>query len=153
MIELKKNLYPTDFSDFAAHAQSYVIELAKKFDAEVLLIHVTSGTIFPVAYSIGVDSGDIDLQIQKAAKKHLHKIEERVAAEGVKVSSELRVGEPFPEIIGVARREVVDLIIMATHGHGAVKHMFLGSTAEKVVRKAPCPVLTIRHPEHEFVHP
>ncbi len=153
MIELKKILYPTDFSDYASHAQSYVVELAKKFDAEVLIIHVTSGSVFPVTYSIGVDFGDLDLQIQNAAKNHMQKIEERIGAEGVKVSSELPVGEPFPEIVRSARREVVELIIMATHGHGAIKHMFLGSTAEKVVRKAPCPVLTMRHPEHEFVHP
>jgi len=153
MIELKKILYPTDFSDYASHALSYVLELAKKFDAEVLIIHVTCGSVFPVTYSIGVDFGDLDLQIQKAAKNHMRKIEERIGAEGVKVSSELKAGEPFPEIVRCARRKVVDLIIMATHGHGAIKHMFLGSTAEKVVRKAPCPVLTIRHPEHEFVHP
>ena len=69
MIELKKILYPTDFSDYASHAQSYVVELAKKFDAEVLIIHVTSGSVFPVTYSIGVDFGDLDLQIQNAAKK------------------------------------------------------------------------------------
>ena len=127
--------------------------MAKKFDAQVLVIHVTGGTIYPVAYSIGVDTGDLDQQIQTAAKDHLKKIADRISALGISVRSELRVGAPFPEIVATARREVVDLIIMATHGHGAVKHIFLGSTAEKVVRKAPCPVLTIRHPEHEFVHP
>ncbi len=153
MIELKKILYPTDFSDYASHAQTYVVEMAKKFGAEVLVIHITSGTIYPVAYSIGVDSGDLDLQIQAAAKTHLKKIVDGINALGVTARSELCVGEPFPEIVATARREVSDLIILATHGHGAVKHMFLGSTAEKVVRKAPCPVLTIRHPEHEFVHP
>ena len=65
----------------------------------------------------------------------------------------LVVGTAFVEIVRAAREKNVDLIIMATHGWGPFKHMLLGSTAEKVVRKARCPVLTVRSPEHEFVHP
>ena len=62
-------------------------------------------------------------------------------------------GLPFTEILRVAREKDIDLIVMGTHGHTGLAHVFLGSVADKVVRRAPCPVLTVRHPEHEFVHP
>jgi nucleotide-binding universal stress UspA family protein len=62
-------------------------------------------------------------------------------------------GTPFVEIVRYARREVIDLIVMGTHGRGAIAHMLLGSVAERVIRKAPCPVLTVRPEEHEFVMP
>ena len=62
-------------------------------------------------------------------------------------------GHPFVEILSDAKQHDIDLIVMGTHGRGAIKHMLLGSVAEKVVRKAPCPVLTVRHPDHEFVMP
>jgi len=64
-----------------------------------------------------------------------------------------RVGHPFVEVVRYAREESIDLIVMGTHGRGAVGHLLLGSVAERVVRKAPCPVLTVRHPQHEFVRP
>ena len=65
----------------------------------------------------------------------------------------MRRGSPFVEIVRYAKSENIDLIVMGTHGRGPIAHMLLGSVAEKVVRKAPCPVLTVRHPEHEFVMP
>ena len=63
------------------------------------------------------------------------------------------VGHAFVEILQYASGNDIDLIVMGTHGRGAVKHMLLGSVAEKVVRKAPCPVLTVRHPGYEFIMP
>jgi nucleotide-binding universal stress UspA family protein len=71
----------------------------------------------------------------------------------LKVQCLVREGTPFYEIITCAKELEVDLIILGTHGRGPFAHMLMGSVAEKVVRKAPCPVLTVRHPEHEFVHP
>jgi nucleotide-binding universal stress UspA family protein len=61
------------------------------------------------------------------------------------------VGSPFYEIVRYATEQQIDLIVIGTHGRGPLGHMLLGSVAEKVVRKAPCPVLTVRHPQHEFV--
>ena len=63
------------------------------------------------------------------------------------------IGPPFLTIINYAKREPIDLIVMGTHGRGAIAHLLIGSVAENVVRKAPCPVLTVRHPEHEFITP
>jgi nucleotide-binding universal stress UspA family protein len=62
-------------------------------------------------------------------------------------------GPPFLAIVHYAKRESIDLIVMGTHGRGAMAHLLIGSVAENVVRKAPCPVLTVRHPQHEFVSP
>ena len=63
------------------------------------------------------------------------------------------MGRPFAEIIAYARQNDIDLIVMGTHGRGAIAHVFLGSTTEKVVRKAPCAVMTVRAPDHGFVMP
>jgi len=72
---------------------------------------------------------------------------------GITVETIHRVGVPFVEIIKAAREKEVDLIVIATHGKSGLSHILFGSVAEKVVRKAPCPVLSIRHPEHEFIMP
>ena len=72
---------------------------------------------------------------------------------GCEITTRLREGQPFVEIVTVARDEDADLIVMGTHGRTGLAHMLIGSTAEKVVRMAPCPVLTVKHPEHEFVLP
>ena len=69
------------------------------------------------------------------------------------VTREVLMGHPFVEIIRYAREQDVDCIVLGTHGRSGLSHLLLGSVAERVVRKAPCPVLTVRHPEHEFVMP
>jgi nucleotide-binding universal stress UspA family protein len=66
---------------------------------------------------------------------------------------EIEQGSPFVQIVTYAKRFDIDLIVLGTHGRGPIAHMLMGSVAERVVRKAPCPVLTVRHPEHEFVLP
>jgi nucleotide-binding universal stress UspA family protein len=153
MIDLKKILYATDFSTYSAHARPYAIEFAKKFGAEVTIINVLMSPSYAVSPEFAVDLTKIQKDMQAAAEASLAEVRAAFEKESVPARAILEVGSPFSEIIKTAENEKIDLIIMATHGHGAVKHMLLGSTAEKVVRKAPCPVLTIRHPEHEFVHP
>ena len=153
MIDLKTILYPTDFSEDARHACPYVIDLAKKFGARVILIHVVPAPTYAVSYEIAVDTSTLDEEMRKSAQTRIEKLAGEFAAEGIECDAVIEVGGAFVEIIKTARDREADLIVLATHGLGALKHMLLGSTAEKVVRKAPCPVLTIRHPEHEFVHP
>ena len=153
MIEIRKIVYPTDFSDYAAYALPYVEEFAKKFGAKVILTHVIAVPVYAATYEIAVDMTSLREAIQEAAVKKLGEIADQLRAAGIEVQAAVELGNSFVEIISVARREKADLIIIATHGLGALKNLLLGSTAERVVRKAPCPVLTIRHPEHEFVHP
>lgn len=153
MIDLKKILYPTDFSEYAANARPYVIELAKKFGAEVTVINVLMSPSYAVSPEFAVDLTKIQKDMQAAAESNLEEVRKIFEKEGIPARTVLEIGSPFAEIVHTAKKDKSDLVVMATHGHGAVKHMLLGSTAEKVVRKAPCPVLTVRHPEHEFVHP
>jgi nucleotide-binding universal stress UspA family protein len=80
-------------------------------------------------------------------------VEKHLAKSGLSVVSDVALGRPFMEIIRYAKDNQMDLIVLGTHGRSGLRHVLLGSVAERVVRKAPCPVLTIRHPEHEFVMP
>lgn len=153
MIEIKHILFPTDFSDYAANAVLYVIDFAKKFGAKVTVIHVLSPPTYAVTPEFNVDLTKIQKEVEVASQGRINELMGRLSEEGLDADSLIEIGSPFAEIVKCARDRDVNLIVLATHGHGAVKHMLLGSTAEKVVRKAPCPVLTVRHPEHEFVHP
>jgi len=151
MIDIKKILHPTDFSDNADAALPYVKEFAKKFGAKVSLVHVVAVPVYAASYEISVDLTSMRDALFDGAKKKLAELEAQLKAEGIAVESFVEIGTSYVEIITTAEREKVDMIVLATHGLGGLKHMLLGSTAERVVRKAPCPVLTIHHPEHEFV--
>jgi len=156
MIRMSKILYPTDFSRFSLYALPYARSFAEEYGAEVHCLHVVDeGYQYWVAMSgEGVPIGPGPEEILDAARQQM----DRFAAEhlkdwGVGVKTAVVLGRPFVEIIQYAREMPADLIVIATHGHSGLKQMLLGGTAEKVVRKAPCPVLTIRHPEHGFVMP
>ena len=92
--------------------------------------------------------------LEKSARKQLESQLTPQELEKYQAQLELINGtSEFVEIVRYAREKNIDLLVMGTHGRGPIAHMLLGSVAEKVVRKAPCPVLTVRHPEHEFVMP
>ena len=93
----------------------------------------------------------IEKEMRERGKKELERLVKEHVAGQVASRAKIRTGKPFLEIIGMAKEEDVDLIIIATHGHTGVEHIIFGSTAEKVVRKAPCPVLVVRSEEHEFI--
>ncbi len=151
MISLKKIMVPTDFSEHSSKAVRYGEELALKFNAELVLIHVME--IAPILYTEGaVFPFESTKAMTDAAIKHL----EQVVVESdnlVKVSRTVVEGSPFVEIVRQAKENSVDLIVIGTHGRGAIAHMLMGSVAEKVVRKAPCPVLVVRDEEHDFILP
>jgi nucleotide-binding universal stress UspA family protein len=92
----------------------------------------------------------INTEWDDRAKDELQKLAKSEIAEIANVKTIIKTGKPFVEIIETAKEEDVDLIIIATHGHSGVEHILFGSTAEKVVRKAPCPVLTLREPIKGF---
>jgi nucleotide-binding universal stress UspA family protein len=155
MISIRKILYPTDFSEYANFALPYAAELAKTYKSEVIVLHVAWGSEMAIVspYSISFEGTNLAENIEEASKLKLEDVKARFTKEGVTARGIVKFGTSFVEIIETAREEKVDLIVIATHGWGAVKHLLLGSTAERVVRKAPCPVLTVRHPEHDFVRP
>lgn len=151
MITLKKILVPTDFSEHSAKAMRYGAELAAKFGAELHLLHAIETT--PTMYGDGAYfPPETEAELEAAAVKQLNDLKLDVTAD-LQVVRLAKHGHPFVEVIRYAKNSEIDLIVIGTHGRGAIAHMLLGSVAEKVVRKAPCPVLAVRDEEHDFVLP
>ena len=154
MISLKKLLVADDFSEHSGIALQYAAEFARAFDASVIVCHVVEGASILAQMPPGGEGyfppNLAELQEEAAGKLLQQRLEEFGLA-----NADVRIpaGKPFVEIVRLAKEENADLIITGTHGRGAIAHMLMGSTAEKVVRKAPCPVLTVRSGEHEFVMP
>jgi nucleotide-binding universal stress UspA family protein len=169
MIALKRILVPTDFSDASEAAVKYGVALARAFNAKLYLLHVALRHDLDVSaerqrvvdtflseMTAGVVPLGLDESMQHAARELLGKILSKENEEELRVEYVLRasgLGGPYVEIVRYAQHCDIDLIVMGTHGRGFVAHMLMGSVAEKVVRRAPCPVLTVRHPEHEFIMP
>jgi nucleotide-binding universal stress UspA family protein len=155
MIDLHRILVPTDFSKHSENALAYAAAFAEKFDADLYLLHVVQdlALFVPEAITNAPPLTPPLEQLTVAVREAMDRLIEGHQLRGFTVHAEVREGSPFYEIIRFAREQDVDLIIMGTHGRAGLVHVLLGSVAEKVVRKAPCPVLTVRHPEHEFVHP
>jgi len=151
-IALKHILVPIDFSEYSKNALRYAVSFAKHFNAELLLVYVVEPAIYPADFSFGqVTLPNIEKEFRERGKKELDKLVHSEIKNQVKAQTMVCTGKPFIEILKVAKQENIDLIIIATHGHTGVEHILFGSTAEKVVRKAPCPVLVVHSPEREFV--
>jgi nucleotide-binding universal stress UspA family protein len=155
MIDLHRILVPTDFSKHSHNALTYAAAFAQKFGAELYLLHVVQdlALFIPEAVSVAPPIAPPVEQMTAAAREAVERVARESDLGSVPVHCEVREGTPFYEIIQFAKENAIDLIIMGTHGHTGLAHVLLGSVTEKVVRKAPCPVLTVRDPEHEFVHP
>jgi nucleotide-binding universal stress UspA family protein len=156
MIELRKILFPTDFSDLSLHALTYARSFAKQFRAELHVLHVVDEA-YQYWMAMGPNSlpvGPPPEELLTVSSKELDKfVETHLRGNGTSVVKVTQMGRPFMEIVRYARDKSIDLIVLGTHGRSGLRHALLGSVAERVVRKAPCPVLTIRHPEHDFVMP
>jgi nucleotide-binding universal stress UspA family protein len=155
MIDLHRILVPTDFSKYSQAGLTYAAAFAEKFGAEMTLLHVVQdlAVFIPDMVTVAPPLGPSVDQLSAAARTAFDRIIQENHLEKLTIHREVRQGTPFYEIIRFAREGDFDLIVMGTHGHTGLAHVLLGSVTEKVVRKAPCPVLTVRHPEHEFVHP
>jgi nucleotide-binding universal stress UspA family protein len=154
MVAFKRIIVPTDFSEHSLRGLDYAIEIAEKFGARLKLIYVIEPLMQAADVSwTTVDFEQLNQAHRESAEKQLAQLlEERVPA-GLTAETAIHFGKPFVEILKVAKADNADLIVMATHGRGAISHILMGSTAEKVVRKAPCPVLTVKHPKHLFAMP
>ena len=149
--EIKKVLVPIDFSDYSKFALKYAVDFAQKFSAEMILVYVVEPVIYPPDFSMGqIAIPSVNTEWDIKAKEELDKLANSEIPDGVKVKTIIKTGKPFLEVIETAAEEDTDLIIIATHGHSGMEHILFGSTAEKVVRKAPCPVLTLREPNKGF---
>lgn len=146
MITIRRILVPTDFSDCATKAVRYAAELADKFGAELVLLHVVPGAALALpdaVMSVPAPVADLDALID-AGKDGLAALVTTLKLENQKPRTEVRLGAPEQEITAAAQDLGADLVCIGTHGRGGLARMFLGSVAEMVVRHAPCPVLTVR---------
>ena len=136
---LRNILAPIDFSEPSNRALAYARALANKYGAALYLLHVVRDT----RDAPGTDtdrSRSLADEIERAARDRLDGL---LAGErGERMIT--RIGQPHDEILGYARTHDIDLIVMGTHGYSGIEHMVLGSVAERVVRSAPCPVMTVR---------
>ncbi len=149
--EIKKVLVPIDFSDYSKSALNYAVDFAKHFNAELFLIYVVEPVIYPPDFSMGqIAIPSIDLDMDKRANEELENLARKQIPKDLSTKTIVKTGKPFVEIIDTAKQIDADIIIIATHGHSGVEHILFGSTAEKIVRKAPCPVLTLREPLKGF---
>lgn len=143
---VKSILVPIDFSDYSKNALQYAASIGRQFGAELLLIYVVEPTISPADFSFGqVVLPNIEKELQERGEIELNELASK--QEGVTVKTLVRTGKPFLEIVRTAEEKEIDLIVMATHGHTGMEHLIFGGTAEKVIRKAPCPVLMLRPEE------
>ena len=152
MIKLKKVLVPTDFSDSARHAFSYGVSFAVEYHAELVLLHVVENLTVGYASDLfPVPMAEVFQEISGYARTELHKLAEEARQRGVAVSELVVQGKPSAEIIRHAADNGVDMIVLGTHGKGMLDQALFGSTTERVVRRAPCPVLSVHMAGHEFV--
>jgi nucleotide-binding universal stress UspA family protein len=149
MTEIRRILVPVDFSEHSQRALDDAIGLAEKFGAELHLLHCyevyPAGAIgFP--YNVAIPE-TYEREIREAATARLASWREKVTARGIRAEQHLVMDRPSHGIVGLAEKLPADLIVIGTYGLTGVKHVLLGSVAERVLRHAPCPVLTVKHQE------
>ena len=155
MIKIANVLVATDFGEASTAALAYAREFARAFGAKLHVLHVVDN---PMAYTgaeaVGVDFRGLLAELEAKAQASLDQIVTAEDRAQLRAVTTIRTGNtPAYEIVSHAKLANIDLIIMGTHGRGLMSHLLMGSVAEKVVRTAPCPVLTVHHPEHEFILP
>lgn len=144
LFKLQRILVPVDFSDCSNKALQYAVPFAKQFGAALVLLHVVE------PYPAAPEMASYDFETVQDCRGELEKLRKSIDAV-VRAKTLLRTGTAHTEIAHVADDLEVDLIIISTHGRNGLSRVFLGSTAEKVIRHAPCPVLIVREREREFI--
>lgn len=155
-MRFEKILFPTDFSDLALVALAHARELTEVFNAQLHCLHVVDdayqywSAMGPESIPVGPPPENL---LELAGTRMEQFRAEHLADLSCEPVTHVTMGRPFVEIIAYSRDNEIGLIVMGTHGRGAIAHMLLGSTTEKVVRKAPCAVMTVRASDHDFVMP
>lgn len=152
LLPIRRILCPIDFQGAAEESLKTASELAERFDAELLLVHVISPVPMPIPPPMGgapVANHDIaryEKELEESYARELKRLADRLVGDRVRTRTMVAVGDASGEIARLAGEEDADLLVIATHGRTGLKRFFLGSTTEAVVRTAECPVLTLRHP-------
>jgi nucleotide-binding universal stress UspA family protein len=156
MIAFKNVLVATDFGEPSTTALEYGRAFARTFNASLHVIHVVENVFVQgmLADAVPANYADLLQELEESGRRQLDATIGDDDRRELNATPVLLTGAGSAAgIVAYARKANVDLIVMGTHGRGGWSHLMMGSVAEKVVRTAPCPVLTVRHPEHEFVSP
>jgi len=146
-MKIKRILVPVDFSKQSRKALDYAIELARPTAAQVVALFVVEPIYYAepdLAGAVGSTVGGLLEQQRSGAEKQLARLRARLAKRCIKLRTLLQEGTPYQAIVDTARTIKADLIVISTHGRTGLSHLLMGSVAERVVRTATCPVLTIR---------
>ena len=153
MADIKKILFATDFSDNSKYALTFALSFTQKYEAKLFILHVIQQPSYPLGMyaEISFDAMDkFSQSISQAVDKEMQTLREKDLKGISSYECMIVHGTPSLEILRTAKEKAVDLIVVGTHGRTGLDHVLFGSTAEKVVRRAPCPVLSVRLPGKEF---
>jgi nucleotide-binding universal stress UspA family protein len=155
MLNIKKILCPIDFSETSEEALKYAIQFAKAFSAHIDIVHILFDETQVVAFYLPQTTfQNMENEITQATKEQFKELINKYPdLTYISHSTKIIKGTPFLEIIKYAKDCKSDMIVIGTHGRTGLEHVLFGSTAEKVVRKAPCPVLTVRKENQKFKMP
>jgi nucleotide-binding universal stress UspA family protein len=158
VIVIKNVLVATDFSPASESALGYGRALSRTFAARLHVIHVVDDVASRLAYAdlamSELTPGDVQAEIERASRQELERFVTETDRRELDAASVLRTGRsPAQEIVAYATEAAVDIIIVGATGRGVIDRLLMGSVADKVIRRAPCPVLAVRHPEREFIGP
>ena len=151
VVHIRRIMVPLDFSDHSHKALDYAVKLAEQFGSEIEMVHVVTPVIYTEGMVLPAAMENLDQETEKNARKNLAKLAEREEVAALKHKTTVLTGTPYDEIVSHARDRETDLFFITTHGRTGLQHFLLGSTAEKILRHAPCPVMVVRDKEHEFV--
>lgn len=154
MVALKNILVATDFSEPSAVALAYGRDLARSYNATLHVLHVVEDVLMRYSSEIGFAMPQVQTELEDIARRDLDKLITDDDRRTLNVQTAIETGVNMADVIvRYAKEHDIDLIVTGTHGRGAVKHFLMGSVAERVVRTAPCPVLTVRAHERDFIAP
>jgi nucleotide-binding universal stress UspA family protein len=153
-VQPRRILWPTDFSDFSLRGGRYAAGFARQFDAELHVIHVVAPAVLPdlsVMAPAGLPVPTSEPDLLDTCNEHLTQLIQRHFPQQPHIVRKALLGHPWSEICDYAEEADIDLIVLTTHGRTGIEHVLIGSTAERVVQHAPCPVLTIKHDCRDFL--
>jgi nucleotide-binding universal stress UspA family protein len=154
MAPFEKILVAIDFSRSSQRALVLAVELAKKLDASITLLHVYSIPTYPLPEGYIIASPETVAELMQKTSLAMKDVKTRAVGLGAtRVETQLVEGSAFPDIVRIANEQRFDLVVMGTHGRSGFAHALMGSVAEKVVRRAHCPVLTVRDPDQRIALP
>lgn len=148
MFAVSSLLVPTDFSENATQALQYAKEIAKGTTATLHLLHIVEPVVYPADWSYAqVGFADIEQELVENAEKELKTLSDSLTAEGFKVVTAVKRGRASDEICAYATENKISIVAIGTHGRSGFEHFLFGSTTERVLRRSPCPVLSVRMPQ------